>query len=143
MDIKLRLRGALIGFEDRHVADQSLYAALQLVRQHRSQAAGDILLAALADLRSCSPAARRLRCRLAAFAVQQASTLPPLDMPLQRFTACVCAETTQANVVDLAALARAFTSAAIAAHSSDPGMAERPESLWDAVIVRLLHCATR
>ncbi len=142
MDIKLRLRSALLGFEDRHVADQSLYAAMQLVRQHRSHAS-EILLAALAELRTCSPAARRLRCRLAAYAVQQAPALPPLDTPLQRFTACICAETTQSNVADLAAVARAVVSAAIAAHRADQGMAVQPASLWDTVIMRLSHCATR
>ena len=143
MDLKLRLRSALIGFEDRHIADQSVYAALQLVRQNRSQAANDILLTTLADLRTSSPAARRLRCRLAAYAVQRAPALPPMATPLQRFTACVSAETTLANVADLAAVACAFTSATIAAHSADTGTAERPESLWLTVIVRLSQCATR
>ncbi len=142
MDIKLRLRSALLGFEDRHVADQSLYAAMQLVRQQRCHAS-EILLAALAELRICSPAARRLRCRLAAYAMQQAPALPPLDTPLQRFTACICAETTQANVADLAAVARAVVSAAVAAHRADQAMAAQPASLWDTVIMRLSHCATR
>ena len=142
MDLKLRLRSALIGFEDRHIADQSLYASMQLVRQHRHQAT-DILLAALADIRTCSSAARRLRCRLAAYAVQLAPALPAMDTPLQRFTSCVTAETTQANAADLAAVARAFTAAEIAAHSADPGMAERQESLWGTVIMRLSQCATR
>lgn len=143
MDLKLRLRSALISFEDRHVADQSLYAAMQLVRQHRNNSASDILHAALADLRTCSPAARRLRCRLAAHAVQQAPALPPLDVPLQRFTACVSAETTQANVADLAAVARAFTAAAIAARSAESDRAQRPDSLWNTLIMRLSQCATR
>ena len=142
MDWRLRLRSALVGLEDRHVADQSLYASQQLVRQHRHHA-GDIMLAALTDLRACSPAARRLRCRLAAVAVQQAPSLPPLDIALQRFTACVSAETSQANVVDLATLARAFTAAAITAHQADPQAADRPESLWHAVIARLSQCAIR
>ena len=142
MDWRLRLRSALIGFGDRHVADQSLYASQQLVRQHRHHA-GDIIVAALTDLRACSPAARRLRCRLAAYAVQQAPSVPPLDVALLRFTACVSAETSQANVTDLSALARAITAAAVAAHEADPQAADRPESLWHVVIARLSQCAIR
>lgn len=145
LDIRLKLRSSLLGFEQSHLQDQSLFAAQQLARQNRGDA--DILLKdTLIGVSDCSPAGRRLRYRLAAYVVQQAEqagTVPQLPFVLKQLTVSISSESTAANVEDLAGLARALTDAVIQVQGRDPTIATHEDWLWKAIIAPLSRSATK
>lgn len=145
LDIRLKLRSALLGFEHIHLQDQSLYAAQQIARQHRADSE-TIIKDVLTGISDCSPAARRLRYRLTAYVYEQAEhigVVPQLPLTLNRITVSICSESTAANVEDLAGLARSLASAVIQVQGRDPAIATREDWLWTALIAPLSRSATK
>ena len=89
---------------------------------------------------------RRLRYRLAAYVVQQAEhvgTVPQLPFVLKQLSASISSESTSANIDDLAALARALTSAVVQVQGRDSAIATHEEWLWKAIIAALSRSATK
>ena len=145
LDIRIKLRSSLLGFEQSHLQDQSLFAAQQLARQNRGEAE-TLIKDTLVGVSDCSPAGRRLRYRLAAYVVQQAEhagAVPQLPFVLRQLTISISSECTAANVEDLAGLARALTSAVIQVQGRDPAIATHEEWLWKALIAALSRSATK
>ena len=145
VDVRLKLRSALLGFEQSHLQDQSLYAAQQLARQHRADAE-TIIKDVLTGINDCGPAARRLRYRLSSYVVQQAGhigVVPHLEFILKRISASICNESTAANVEDLAGLARELASAVIQVQGRDPAIATHEDWLWTALIAPLSRSAIK
>lgn len=145
LDIRIKLRSSLLGFEQSHLQDQSLFAAQQLARQNRGDAE-TLLKDTLIGISDCSPAGRRLRYRLAAYVVQQAEhvgTVPQLPFVLKQLTVSISSESAAANVEDLAGLARALTSAVIQVQGRDPAIATHEDWLWKAIIAPLSRSATK